>query len=147
MFKHVFLPTDGSPLCAEGVTKAIAFAASIGARVTAFHARPTYPDMRHGETGVMAPVTPEGHQAQMEDKAKQLLAGVAAQCAKAGVACETLSVVNDYPAKAIVQLAQEVGADLIAMASHGRSGLNALLMGSETRSVLTRTHLPVLVFK
>ncbi|MYM76282.1 universal stress protein, partial [Duganella sp. FT134W] len=64
-----------------------------------------------------------------------------------GVACDTLVVEHELPYRAILEAARERGCDLVAMASHGRSGLQALLIGSETHKVLTHSPLPVLVFR
>jgi nucleotide-binding universal stress UspA family protein len=70
----------------------------------------------------------------------------AANDAKAkGVQCETIQVIQDQPYKAIVGTAKEKGCDLIVMASHGRSGIAAIVLGSVTAKVLTHTSIPVLV--
>jgi nucleotide-binding universal stress UspA family protein len=63
----------------------------------------------------------------------------------AGVACETVQVEHDHPYQAIIATAKDKGCDIIVMASHGRSGLSAILLGSVTNKVLTHTNIPVLV--
>ena len=66
---------------------------------------------------------------------------------EAGVPCETEVVLSDYPYEAIIQLCESKGCDLIMMASHGRRGLQGLLIGSETQKVLTHSKTPVLVYR
>ena len=65
----------------------------------------------------------------------------------AGVPCETVQVAYDHPYQAIIDAAAAKGCDLIAMASHGRRGISALVLGSETMKVLTHSTTPVLVFR
>jgi nucleotide-binding universal stress UspA family protein len=65
----------------------------------------------------------------------------------AGVACETVREVHDQPYRAIIDSAHAFSCDLIVMASHGRRGLSALLLGSETIKVLTHSTIPVLVYR
>jgi nucleotide-binding universal stress UspA family protein len=79
--------------------------------------------------------------------AKQYLDVIEAAAQKAGVPCGTSYIASDHPHEAIIAAAEEKGCDLIAMASHGRKGVNALLLGSETQKVLTRTRIPVLVYR
>ena len=70
----------------------------------------------------------------------------AANAAKqAGVSCDTIQVENEQPYQAIIAAAKNKGCDLIVMASHGRSGLSGVLLGSVTNKVLTHTKTPVLV--
>ena len=61
------------------------------------------------------------------------------------VRCETLQVEHEQPYQAIIAASKDRGCDLIVMASHGRSGISALLLGSVTNKVLTHTKTPVLV--
>ena len=61
------------------------------------------------------------------------------------MACETVQVENDHPHQAIIDAAKSKGCDLIVMASHGRSGVSAVVMGSVTTKVVTHTDIPVLI--
>ena len=63
----------------------------------------------------------------------------------AGVRCEAFHIKHDRPWEAILQVAEQKGCDLIVMASHGRAGVSAVVLGSETNKVLTHSKLPVLV--
>lgn len=65
----------------------------------------------------------------------------------AGVACETVTVAHEHPYKAIIETADARACDLIVMASHGRHGIAALVLGSETVKVLTHCTVPVLVHR
>ena len=73
------------------------------------------------------------------------MSGVAEAARLAGVACETVQIEEDHPYEAIINAAQQRGCDLIVMASHGRSGIAAIVLGSVTTKVLTHTKIPVLV--
>jgi nucleotide-binding universal stress UspA family protein len=85
------------------------------------------------------------HAVQIKKHAESVLSGVAAAAKAAGVACDTVQVEHEQPYQAIITAAKDRGCDLIVMASHGRSGLSALLLGSVTNKVLTHTKTPVLV--
>lgn len=147
MFKHIFLPTDGSELSRQTTQRAISFAKEAGARLTAFFAKPEYPIAYFGEGALIDPTTPDKFAELSDAQAREFLGEVEAQCAAAGVACQTVSAVSDVPYEAIIQAAEEAGCDLIFMASHGRKGLSGLLLGSETNKVLTHSKIPVLVYR
>jgi len=65
----------------------------------------------------------------------------------AGVTCEAVHVENEHPYKAIIDIANAKSCDLIVMASHGRRGISAVVLGSETVKVLTHSTIPVLVYR
>ena len=147
MFKHILVPTDGSDLSKETARRAVAFAKDVGARITAFFAKPEYPVSYYGEGALIDPTTPEKFAELAEQQAQQTLAFVAELGAAAGVAVGTLSLTSDIPYQAIIDAATRAGCDLIFMASHGRRGFSALLLGSETNKVLTHSKIPVLVYR
>ena len=147
MFKHIFVPTDGSELSRATVSRAVTFAKEAGARVTAFFAKPEYPIAYFGEGALIDPTTPDKFAELSDTQAREFLGEVEALCAAAGVPCQTVSAVSDVPYEAIIQAAEEAGCDLIFMASHGRKGLSGLLLGSETNKVLTHSKIPVLVYR
>jgi nucleotide-binding universal stress UspA family protein len=147
MFKHLLIPTDGSEVAERAVIAGIAFAKSVGARVTAFTALeeyqvPSEPELmaRHGKS-------PDQHMAQAQQKAEAILGPVRERAAAAGVACEVCHALNDRPYEAIIQAAGSRGCDLIFMASHGRRGLLALVHGSQAQGVLTHSKIPTLVYR
>ena len=147
MFKHILVPTDGSQLSSDTAARAIAFARETGAKVTFFFAKPDYPVAFYGEGALIDPTTPDKFAEMAEQQAKEILATHEAAAKAAGVASATVSSVSDVPYEAIIAAAEEAGADLIFMASHGRRGISGLLLGSETQKVLTHSTIPVLVYR
>jgi nucleotide-binding universal stress UspA family protein len=147
MFKHIFVPTDGSELSRATVSRAITFAKEAGARVTAFFAKPEYPIAYFGEGALIDPTTPEKFAELADQQATEYLGEVQRLCAEAGVECSTLSATSDAPYEAIIEAADKSGCDLIFMASHGRRGFSGFLLGSETNKVLTHSKIPVLVYR
>jgi nucleotide-binding universal stress UspA family protein len=83
----------------------------------------------------------------MERVAQQNVNKVAAAASAANIPFEGLVSLAPSPYQEIVAAAEKYGCDAIVMASHGRSGLNRLFLGSETQKVLAHTHLPVLVLR
>jgi len=72
---------------------------------------------------------------------------IAMQTQTAGVACETIQVEHEHPYQAVIDTADSKGCDLIVMASHGRRGISAIVLGSQTVKVLTHCKIPVLVYR
>jgi nucleotide-binding universal stress UspA family protein len=91
--------------------------------------------------------TPAQYKARMQKHAEKTLGAVANAAQAAGVACETIQVEHEHPYQAIIDTADSKGCDLILMASHGRHGISALVLGSETVKVLTHCKIPVLVHR
>ena len=147
MFKHILVPSDGSQFSQAAVEKVVVFAKEIGARITAFYAKPSPPIPYYGE-GIGANwQMPASYTELVEQQAKEVVDAVETLCKQAGVPCQTLTLSSDVPYEAIIDAATQSGCDLIFMASHGRSGLSALLLGSETHKVLTHAKVPVLVYR
>jgi nucleotide-binding universal stress UspA family protein len=147
MFKHILVPTDGSPLSADTVKRAIVYARETGAKVTFFFAKPDYPVAFYGEGALIDPTTPDKFAEMAEQQAREILGAHEAAAKAEGVSSAGLSSVSDIPYEAIIAAAEQVGADLIFMASHGRRGISGLLLGSETQKVLTHSKIPVLVYR
>jgi len=143
MYKHVLLPTDGSELSAKAVRDGIQLAKEIGARVTAVHVTPPFYPSEMSPSSLTAHA--QEHEAKSKESAKRALGAVEEAARASGVPCTTLHRVSDGPFEEIIQVATECGCDLIFMASHGRRGVKALLLGSETNKVLTHSTIPVLV--
>lgn len=147
MFKHILVPTDGSPLSQEAVRRAVSFAKEAGARITAFYAKPEAPMPQYVE-GIQIDKALQDQYAKMaEEQAQKILGFAEGLCRDAGVACATSSASSDSPYEVIINAANAGGCDLIFMASHGRRGIAGLLLGSETSKVLTHSKIPVLVFR
>lgn len=147
MFKHILVPTDGSQLSSDTARRAIAFASEAGAKVTFFFAKPDYPVAFYGEGALIDPTTPDKFAEMAEQQATEILAANQAAAKAAGVVSAAVSSISDIPYEAIIAAAEEAGADLIFMASHGRRGISGLLLGSETQKVLTHSKIPVLVYR
>jgi nucleotide-binding universal stress UspA family protein len=144
MFKHILLPTDGSELSAAAIQQGIRFAKSIGAKVTGLCTMPK----QHAFSCDTA-VPPEVFELvakRCRAQADVNLAVIDKTAKEAGVPCSLVYETNDYPHEAIIRVADQKGCDLIMMASRGRRGLGALLLGSETQKVLTHSKIPVLVY-
>jgi len=147
MFKHILVPTDGSTLSLRAAKHAVRFAKVHGARITAFYAAPEYHPNIAGDY-LPANFVPLGvFQKQIKKTAEKYLDQVKKMAQVGGVNCSGLYVSDDSPHDAIIKAAKERKCDLIFMASHGRSGLAGLLIGSETNKVLTHCKLPVLVYR
>jgi nucleotide-binding universal stress UspA family protein len=147
MYEHILVPTDGSELSEKAVTHAIELARKLGARVTAFYASPEYPTPIVAEGIVLEPISLAEYETRANEQAQRILEPVRQKATSAGVRCDTVHRIAAVPWEAILDTAAEVGADAITMASHGRRGLAALLLGSETQRVLIHTELPVIVVR
>ena len=143
MYQHILIPTDGSEFSNKAVVEGGALARAIGARVTIMTATPTF--QTFAPDPFMATTTPEQMRQLCRADAMKLLIDAAATVKKVGVQCDTAHVEDDRPYEAIIDTASKRGCDLIFMASHGRKGLSALVLGSETHKVLTHSKIPVLV--
>jgi nucleotide-binding universal stress UspA family protein len=143
MYKHLLLPTDASELSGRAVREGTRLAKSIGARVTALHVTPPfYPaGLNPGAFAAQA----EEHARHSKESARAALDPAERAAREAGVQCAVLHRESDSPWDEIIKVATDAGCDLIFMASHGRRGVAALVLGSETHKVLTHTKIPVLV--
>lgn len=147
MFRHLFVPTDGSQLSQETVKRAVSFACEAGARITFFYVKPEYPVAFYGEGALIDPTTPEKFAKMAEQQASEILGVCEKFAAAENVPCSVLSSTSDIPYEAIIAAAEKAECDLIFMASHGRRGFGGLLLGSETQKVLTHSKIPVLVYR
>jgi nucleotide-binding universal stress UspA family protein len=146
MFKNILIPTDGSELSQRAVRVAVELAKLHHARVTGIHVIPDY-HLLIAYEGAFDPVTEERIEEDAKARAENYLAFVRKTAADADVPCDTMCETSDHPYDAILKAADGRHCDLIVMTSHGRKGLAAVLLGSETRKVLTHTRIPVLVVR
>jgi nucleotide-binding universal stress UspA family protein len=142
VYKNILLPTDGTEFCEKAVRHGVALAKLGGARVTGVTV--TVP-MRLPQS--VPPDLAERLRESRRVEAEEILASVEATAKASGVQCETLEVNDEHPYQGIISTAQSKGCDLIVMASHGRRGVSALLIGSETQKVLGHSTIPVLVVR
>ena len=146
MYRHILIPTDGSELAQKAVTQGLALAKVLSAKVTlTVEASFNVYDVPSSRDLRMSGAFDE-HFEQAKAHATKILSGVADAAMAAGVTCDTVQVEHNHPYKAIIETAKERGCDLIVMASHGRSGIAAVVLGSVTNKVLTHTNVPVLVY-
>ncbi|MBX3697417.1 MAG: universal stress protein [Dokdonella sp.] len=145
MFKHILVPTDGTELATEALKNAIKLAGQSGASLTCLHVMPDYDAL--GYQMEMLAITREAYLSAARERVERTLAEASKLAAQAGVKMEVRSTVHNHPWRAIVDETDGAGCDLIAMASHGRGGIESLLIGSETQKVLTHSRVPVLVFR
>ena len=145
MFKHILVPTDGSPLSHNAAVKAVALAKAIGAHITALHVAPAYKVQLHDDYVPHDYQLPADYAESMAQKCEPHLDEVKKLARGSGVECTGRIAMSDFPADAIIKAVDKYGCDAIVMGSHGRSGLNKLLLGSETQKVLESTTIPVLV--
>lgn len=143
MFKHILVPTDGSKLSAKAVKMALQLAKTTGARVTGLYVAAPYYAPVYGEAAAVIPqMNAAAYKRIIAENSKRAFAPLAA-AKSAGVKMK--SVTGGEPWKAILAAARSGRCDVIVMASHGRSGLAGLILGSETAKVLTHSKTPVLV--
>ena len=147
MFSHILVPTDGSALSDETVAKAVEYAKKTNARITFFYAQPDHRLETYGDSALINRVTPEEFRKRASARAEEILGKSKAAATAAGVAVECVAVPTNAVFEGIIDAATKNGCDLIFMASHGRRGISALLLGSETHKVLTHSKIPVLVYR
>jgi nucleotide-binding universal stress UspA family protein len=144
MFRHLLVPTDGSPASEAAGRQAVTLARTLGARITGLSVKPRF----HVFT-----LRPEAIEDTKDDAwdvdlhARSHVAAIEKIARDGDVPFEGLVVESEMPWKGIVEVAKEKGCDAIAMASHGRSAIGGLLLGSQTQRVLAHCTLPVVVFR
>ncbi len=144
MFKKILLPTDGSELSDKAIAGAMEMAAKLGAAV---HGITVVEPYSYSSLSEYRPESFDDYEARIDKAARERLARVDAAARAAGVAVSTAVVKSFSPYEAIIDACSKAGCDAIFMASHGRRGLNALLLGSETQKVLTHSTVPVMVYR
>ena len=146
MYKHILIPTDGSELAGHAVTHGLSLAKSMGAKVTVVVVETPFNVFSVSESRARH-MSEEfaKHEEQIKKHAAAVLTHARDKAKASDVPCETLQMEHEQPYQAIISAANDKGCDLIVMASHGRSGISAVLLGSVTNKVLTHTKTPVLV--
>jgi nucleotide-binding universal stress UspA family protein len=147
MYRHILIPTDGSELAQRAVRHGLSLAKTVGAKVTAVTVEASFNvyDVPSSRINQMSGAFAE-YSEPCQSACRQDMIAVAEAARAAGVTCETVQLVQDHTHEAIIAAAKQRGCDLIVMASHGRSGIAAVVLGSVTNKVLTHTTIPVLVY-
>ncbi len=143
MYRHILIPTDGSELAEHAVTNGLSLAKFVGAKVTVIIVEEPLAVSLFAEQGAFEEYGK--YTEQIKNYAASALNRAADAAKQAGVPCDTIQVKDAQPYQAITATAADRGCDLIVLASHGRSGLSAVVLGSVTNKVLTHTKIPVLV--
>jgi nucleotide-binding universal stress UspA family protein len=145
MYKHLLVPTDGSELSNRAIEYAAALAKAVNARLTVLTVTTPYAGFVVEPELIMARI--EDYKKGAAKLAMQYLDVAKDIAAAAQVPCEVVHVEHAQPYQAIIDAAKDRGCDLIVMASHGRRGVAAIVLGSETAKVLTHSTIPVLVVR
>ena len=147
MFKHIMVATDGSPLSGTACAKAALLAKLVGAKLTAIHVTGRY-QREFDSEGYQLPdakLLRQRFEEVESDRARKILDEARKVASDLGVAYASTVVSDEQPHRAIIDQASRSGCDLIVMASHGRRGVEGVLLGSQTQKVLTHCRIPVLV--
>ena len=144
MYQRILVPTDGSDITAKAVQTAIGLARKLNGQLYVISVKEPFP---YSAISEMQPTPPQEFFDAQERVATMRVKDVVDAAVAAGVPCEAYTLEALHPWEAILEHAKEKGCDLIVMASHGRRGMSALLLGSETQKVLTHSTLPVLVVR
>jgi len=144
MFKHILVPVDGSETAQKAAVKAAGLAQTYGSAVTVIYVIDPYPftglgsDFAYGQAEYLAAAAAE---------AKEALAAARKVLEPLGLKVQSEVVEAHAAWRGILDKGTAVGADLIVMGSHGRRGVEKMILGSVTQSVLAHAHLPVLVVR
>ena len=150
MYKHILIATEGSEFGDRALAHGLALAKTVQAQVTVVTVTETWSavdlvlkasEHRHNPNPL------QQFEAMAADVAKHILDAAAAKAKAAGVACQVEHVANRHAAEGIIETAVKTDADLIVMASHGRRGINRLLLGSQAYEVLTHCKVPALIVR
>lgn len=147
MFNRILVATDGSELSNKAVASAITLASLHKAELVVLTVVPRYATSYFEGAVSFSPDEVGAIEKRWADDAQERLSAVAAQAQAAGVKAQTVVHNASVVAEAIIRIAQKHQCDLIVMASHGRKGIQRVLLGSETLDVLTHSNLPVLVLR
>jgi nucleotide-binding universal stress UspA family protein len=145
MYGHILIPTDGSDLSNNAVRHGLTLAKALNAKVTGititipFHVFAIDPET--------VTYTLDSYRKRTSAEATKYLTQINDAAAAVGVTCDVIETEHEHPYSAIIDAANKNGCDLIVMASHGRRGISAVVLGSETVKVLTHSNIPVLVYR
>lgn len=147
MYQCILVATDGSDLSHKAVTSAIELAALCKAELVAISVVPRYPQSYFEGGMALQPEEMARIEKQWADKGQAVVDAVQRSAADKGVKAQAITLNSDEVSDALLATATKHHCDLIVMASHGRRGIQRLLLGSETQHVLTHASIPVLVLK
>ena len=144
MLQKILVPTDGLELSLQAMKGAVELAGRLGSHIVGVTVVEPY---AYASLSEYRPETIAEYEQRADQLARERLAVLEAQATAAKVPFETVVARSFSPYEAIIETANRTQCDAIFMASHGRRGLSAVLLGSETQKVLTHSHLPVMVYR
>ncbi len=148
MYKKILISTDGSKFGTKAVAHGVNLAKAVGASVTIITTTEMWSPMEMAKKARSGDTNPiDSYELAAADAAKKILAAAAAVAAKAGVKTDTIHISDKHPADAIIKTAESKKCNLIIVGSHGRRGIEKVLMGSVASEVITYSNIPVLVVK
>lgn len=145
MFKTILVPTDGSERSDKAIANAIDYAQHCQSRIVGISVAEPYPFSPLAESSMA--IDPSIYEENVRALAEQNVKKIADAAEAAGIPCETTTVLSFSADEEIVNAAKKFNCDVIFMASHGRSGLSRLFLGSKTQKVLAHSTIPVLVLR
>ncbi|TWC62090.1 universal stress protein [Herbaspirillum sp. SJZ099] len=145
MFKTILVPTDGSERSDKAIVNAIDYAKHCGAKIVGISVAEPYPFPPLAESSMA--IDPGLYEDNVRSLAEQHVKKIADAAQAAGVPCQTATMLSFAPDEEIVNAAKTYQCDVIFMASHGRSGLSRIFLGSKTQKVLAHSSVPVLVLR
>ena len=145
MYKHILFPTDGSELSKKAVDHGIGLAKALNAKVTAVTVSEPF-HIFAVEPGMLTD-TPDEYEKRIAALTGEYLKAAKDAATAAGVPCDVVHVEHEHPYETVIDTARKRGCDAIVMASHGRRGVSAIVLGSETVKVLTHSTIPVVVVR
>ena len=149
MYEHILLPTDGSDIAESGIAHGLDLACKHGSKVTVV----TVTEPLGGQFAFASDLwSPSDEETAAFDEAQariaaRILSPIREKAEALGLEVETLHVPWRRVAGALIDAACDRGCSLIVMSSHGRSGMNRIMLGSQTAEVLATSSVPVLVVK
>jgi len=147
MFKHILIPTDGSPVAAKTIKAAVKLAKEIGAKVTGYYALPPLEHLYYGDSYIVDRRRIAEFERGTREAGQKHLATVKSAALRLGVKYASLMTKVTSPYIGIIEAAKKHKCDVIVIASHGRGSLSSLVMGSVTQKVLAHSKIPVLVYR
>ncbi len=144
MFKHLLVPVDGSDVSKKSLKKVAQLAIADKAAVTLVYVSDPLPPTVYSDSTMGYGITQKDHQKVCAAYAQDVFKK-AATALGANVKAKSLHVSNTDLSAGILDAAKKAKADVIVMASHKRTGIKGLLLGSETHEVIVHSTLPVLV--
>ncbi len=148
MYKHILVATDGSELAQKGLEHGLALAKQLGAKITVLTvSEPLRPEAARAAQLAGVENAATRYDQQIDNLMKERFAFIRERAREHGITVDLTHEIDDAPAEAIVRFAEIRSCDLIVMSSHGRRGVQKLLLGSQTSEVLVKTTIPVLVIR